>query len=121
MQNEGIALIEKWKNQSNYISNLFHERKYQEASLPMQQFTNNFIQLLFILNKEDWDDETDGVYKLKEFTYKPLNIEERMQFVQAHLHQYHSYIHLKELYKEVEKLYAKVEILEKDKGHIDKT
>lgn len=113
MQNEGIALIEEWKNQSNYISNLFHERKYQEASLPMQLFTKNFIQLLFILNKEEWAVETEGVYKLKSFTYKPLNIEERIQFVQTHSHQYHSYIHLNELYKEAEKLYAKAEILEK--------
>lgn len=113
MQNEVIALIDEWKNKSSYISDLFHERKYKEASLPMEESAKNFIQLLFILNKEVWNSEINGLTRLKTFTYKPLNIEERIQFVLTHSHQYHSYIHLNELYKEAEKLYAKVEILEK--------
>ncbi len=112
MQTEGIELMNEWKGKSGYISNLFHERKIQEASFPMQQSIKNYIHLLFLLNKEKWDEELDGVDKLENFTYKPLNIKERIQFIQSYPHQYHSYIHLNELYKEAEKLYAKAEILE---------
>ena len=112
MQIDEKMLIEDWKKQSTVIAELFHDKAYQEAAVPMEKYTKQFIQLLFKLNKTEWVEGEGFIDKLRTFKYKPLNIEERMQFVLANPHQYHCYIHLNELYKEVEKLYARAEILE---------
>lgn len=113
MQIEGKVMIQEWKESAPTIANLFHDRKYQEAAIPMQRFAKQYVQLLFLLNKKNWDIEQDSINEVGSFKYEPLNIEERIAFIQSYPNQYHCYIHLNELYNEIEKLFAKAEILDK--------
>ncbi|GGM23093.1 hypothetical protein GCM10011351_06200 [Paraliobacillus quinghaiensis] len=113
MQTDGKMLIEDWKKQSAIIAELFHQKAYQEARVPMEKYTKQFIHTLFILNKKEWLEGEDFLDNIQTFKYKPLNIKERIQYVIEYPHQYHCFIQLNELYKEVEKIYARAEILEK--------
>ncbi|MBM7542543.1 YpoC family protein [Amphibacillus cookii] len=103
--------IEKWKYQSPHLSQLFHNKHYQEAVGPMGTSLNLFIDALYHLNQQSWS-KGDLYQTIDSLEHKPFNIGERVHYIASNLSQYHAYIQLDALYQELEKLYAKVEVLE---------
>ncbi|SEN44184.1 hypothetical protein SAMN04488134_10188 [Amphibacillus marinus] len=100
-------LFQAWKKKSPEIGLLFREKKYQQAVSPMQSNLKQFKQALALLNGTD-----ESVLDVNTLKHKPINVVERMLYIEENLSQYHAFIQLQALYEELEKLYAKVAILE---------
>ncbi|MCZ0701888.1 hypothetical protein J2T56_000337 [Natronobacillus azotifigens] len=114
MSNEKRSLIQVWKDERDSISTLFQEKKYKEAIKPMQECTKNFLRIILELNhlKSSMHLDQEALEQVK---HKPINLSERLDYVDQNPSQYHAFIQLDALYTEVEKLAAKVEILEQTK------
>lgn len=114
MSNEKRSLIQVWKDERDSIATLFQEKKYKEAIKPMQEYTANFLRIILELNhlKPSMHLDQEALEQLK---YKPINLSERLDYVDQNPSQYHAYIQLDALYTELEKLSAKVKIIEQAK------
>ncbi|WP_407268666.1 YpoC family protein [Radiobacillus sp. PE A8.2] len=106
-------LIANWKHQESTIAHLFQQRKNQQAIQPIQNGIHNFIIALYALNQFPNQDGEWLEHEIGNFKYKPLNVVERITFIEGQPHHYHSYIQLNELFRELEKLCAKAEVLER--------
>lgn len=103
------SMIEKWKKDEPLIADLFKQRKKDNAKVYMVNHIANLKACLLSLNK--LDEKIDSFQHLiKEFTYKPINLEERLAFMELRPNHYHSFIQLRECFQELEKLEAKAMI-----------
>lgn len=97
------TLFEKWNKRANELKNLYETRDSEKAFKSMCEGILSFLYALFITNgrsiiKVDihqWKEVT------KNFTVKPVNTTERLNFIIEHPTQYHSFVQLNLLYKEL--------------------
>lgn len=101
-------LFDYFDQQKPEIQALFDARRYKDAIEPMSKAVKHFKHLLYQLNAE-----TDLEKDPESLQLKPINIKERLDYLDANLKQYHAFLQLETLYEEVEKLYAKKAIMDK--------
>ncbi|CAH0345509.1 YpoC family protein [Bacillus sp. CECT 9360] len=105
-------LLCQWEAIQAEAGGLFAERKAQEAEELMKEGLSIYLSILFWMHNgpvglRDWKD------KLEEFSYKPVNSEERLSFIFSRPALYHSFVQLSQLFTELKKLYSKMKIISK--------
>ena len=110
--NTGIdqKIFEEWSNMEKQLVELFKVRGKKETVVLMDRGLSLFYEALFVINGQAISHDEASIMGLK---YKPINVAERMNFIQLRRGSYHSFRQLAELFKELEKQYAKKASLEK--------
>jgi len=104
--------IDTWKTQSETLTKLYQEKRYQETEPIMDEQSELFLEQLFDLNDQNWSKDRQ-LKDVELLDHQPINCYERIDYVRANLTQYHAFIQLDALYEELAKLSAKVAILKK--------
>ncbi|MBM7703321.1 YpoC family protein [Metabacillus iocasae] len=111
------TMFQVWREQKDFIADLYKKREATYALDPMRHAIANFISALFWTNGVNVPRLTHLEEDLNKLTYKPINVYERLAFVMKKPFLYHSFIQLGELYQELERLYAKMLIVQKKQPH----
>ncbi|MFC0559925.1 YpoC family protein [Halalkalibacter alkalisediminis] len=106
------VLLEWWSEEEQTLTMLFRERNTKEARPVMIFMSAAFIDCLFWMNDKTLSGLTQLEQDLAHIKFKPINCEERLDFVLRHPSQYQSFTQLRALYLEVRKTYAKIKLLE---------
>jgi hypothetical protein len=104
-------VLSEWKLSRNKLDNLFKKRDSEKALPLMKECIHLFEQFLFISN--GLNQELDNI---KDCKIKPVNVEERLDFIESKPKLYHSYRQLGELFAEQEKQFAKQAVLDRIKN-----
>lgn len=104
-------ILEEWEALQPSIEELFRERDQSEARKLMEKGIQIFIQFLMLTNDQPYRDELSIPYQ--ELEYKPVNLEERLEFIISRPNLFHSYRQLSELVTEQKKQLAKKNIQRK--------
>lgn len=102
-------LFLKWEGIRAGAGALFGKREAREAEALMKEGLSIYLSILFWMHNEpvclrDWKDKLAG------FSYTPVNLEERLNFVFSRPSLYHSYVQLGVLFMELKKQYYKMKI-----------
>ncbi|MCM3599816.1 hypothetical protein M3175_03660 [Robertmurraya korlensis] len=100
----------EWKSIERQLEELIKIREKQETALLMEKGLSLFHKMLLLVNNLEHIPEN---VSLKEIKIKPINVEERLDFIEGRQGSFHSFKQLAELFKELEKQYAKKASLEK--------
>jgi len=100
----------EWKTIEGRLGELIRIREKQETALLMDKGLSLFYKQLLLVNNMETNLESIALNELK---IKPINVEERLSFIQGRQGSFHSFKQLVELFKELEKQYAKKASLEK--------
>jgi hypothetical protein len=109
-------VIKEWKVTKEEVGELFKKRDRKGARPLVVTYTAQFISMMFWLNERHVESIDNILVSIQELPIKPLNIEERLQFILQSPDHYHSFIQLRQLYEEFEKITVKQQILTK-KAH----
>lgn len=104
-----ILLIE-WQKVKDQLHSLHHNREHNNIAQIMKKGIGLFLQLLF------WSNGHPVQLKDPSFSqmdFKPVNVQERLEFIISRPKLYHSFVQLTELINEQEKQYVKKNILKK--------
>ncbi|WP_051404933.1 YpoC family protein [Bacillus cihuensis] len=106
------VLFEKWKEIANTCKIIIDERRQKDAELFMKKGMALFFQALFWINEQpvvlyNWYESVDKL------SIKPINVVERLSFVELRMTHYVSFIQLSELFLEAEKQYYKTIAMKK--------
>lgn len=108
------VLFKWWAEEEEALTTLFHERNFIPAKPIMITMIAAFIDCLYWMN----DRKLLGLNQLKEdlsmLQFKPVNCEERLEFVLLNPGRYHSFTQLRALFLESKKIYAKIKVLEQE-------
>lgn len=102
--------LQEWKNIESRLEELYKIREKLETFTLMDKGFSLFYSILKLVNNID---PTQEIISINELKIKPINVEERLSFIQGRKGSFHSFKQLAELFKELEKLYAKKASLEK--------
>ena len=103
-------IIQRWK-QSKLALEVYFKNREREKVLPiMKDSIELFHEYLFISNGKKVNE------KINDCLLKPVNLQERISFIEANPGLFHSYVQLAELYSEQEKLFAKYRAINKIKN-----
>jgi hypothetical protein len=105
------TLLEEWQAIKFELEEYFRDRNQQGAKVLMDQGINLFIRFLHLTN-EDISITRESI-PFNEIPYKPVNVEERLSFIQSRPNLFHSFRQLSELMVEQEKQYVKKNITKK--------
>lgn len=104
-------LKEEWGRVKDKLEDLFRIRDQKNSLQAMKKGIGLFLQLLF------WSNDQPVVIKepllFNQVVFKPINLEERLEFVLSRPHLFHSFRQLSELMEEQEKLFVKKNIMKK--------
>ena len=115
MNNHGesaAAILKEWKNIQSQLIPLFRARDQKNTKEWMEKGITLFLQFLYLTNNYE-PHLTFNEISSDRFKYKPVNLEERMDFIKSRPGLYHSYRQLSELMIEQEKLFVKSNIVKK--------
>ncbi|MEH7441662.1 YpoC family protein, partial [Bacillus sp. JJ1122] len=99
----------RWKQSQLALEGFFKNREGEQVLPIMKDSIELFYQYLFISNGNKVN------RKINDYLVKPVNVLERLNFIETKPHLYHSYVQLAELFTEQEKLFAKNMALNKIK------
>lgn len=119
---KGKSSLKPWENPQIYKELLLMEFEKVKAGLEskfkqrdsgnvlnsMRHLIGLFLEFLFWSNQLPVSFPLD---KLGKLTCKPINVEERLQFILSRPTMYHSYVQLIELMSEQEKAFSKAELM----------
>jgi hypothetical protein len=97
-----LPLWQEWKEEKQVIEEIFKKRG--KAKARVQKGISLFIQLLHLVNDQA---EVIDPLDLSQLKIKPINVQERLDFIIKRPSLYHSFIQLNELMTELEKQYIK--------------
>ncbi|MEH7885869.1 YpoC family protein [Bacillus sp. JJ1609] len=103
-------IILRWKQSKLALEGIFKNREGEKVLPIMNDSIELFYEYLFISNGK----KVNG--KINDYLVKPVNVEERLNFIETKPRLYHSFVQLAELYSEQEKLFAKNMALNKIKN-----
>jgi hypothetical protein len=106
-------IIAAWKVIKEEVGELFRKRNRNGAKPLMLAYIAHLLSALFWLNEKHVPGVENIFVFISELSIKPLNVEERLQFMLESPDHYHSFIQLCQLYEEMEKLTVKQQILTK--------
>ncbi|ANX12663.1 hypothetical protein ABE41_011645 [Fictibacillus arsenicus] len=100
-----IEIIKEWKEKSPSIAAYFKERNRNKAKEPMIYFFQRFLTALFYGNSKTVNEKDLIKWKetVKELDQLPVNVIERLSFIEEQPDHYQSFIQLSELFSEWEK------------------
>ena len=104
-------ILGEWNQCKEMLMTYFKNRDTEKAFPSMRNAIDLFEQFLFIsncLNKE--------IHSIKDCKIKPVNVEERLNFIVSRPKLFHSYKQLAELFAEQEKQFAKQVVLNRSKN-----
>lgn len=102
--------FQEWKIIEKQLEGFFKVREKKETVVLMDKGLSLFYEALYVVNDQEVSYDEASI---SELTYKPINVVERMNFIQLRRGSFHSFKQLAELFKELEKQYAKKASLEK--------
>jgi hypothetical protein len=108
-------LLEEWKTIKVKLEDNFRKRNQQETRELMEQGIQLFVMFMYLTNESSA--VTEEKIPFEQFSYKPVNIEERLGFIQSRPNLFHSFRQLAELMVEQEKQFVKKNIKEKSSRH----
>jgi hypothetical protein len=97
-------LLKEWNKLRIQLETLFSARDIASVMDQMKQSIGIFIEMLFWTNGQPVHFPLDNIQKLN---YKPVNIQERIEFIISRPKLYHSFAQLSELFIEQEKHFTK--------------
>ncbi|MGA9228421.1 MAG: YpoC family protein [Mesobacillus sp.] len=104
------SIIQRWKQSKLALEGFFKNREGEKVLPIMKDSIELFYEYLSISNGKK-------VYgKINDYHVKPVNVQERLNFIETKPRLYHSYVQLAELFSEQEKLFAKNKALNKIKN-----
>ena len=103
-------IIQRWKQSRLALEGFFKNREGEKVLPIMKDSIELFYEYLFISNGK----KVNG--KINDYLVKPVNVQERLNFIETKPRLYHSFVQLAELYSEQEKLFAKNMALNKIKN-----
>lgn len=106
-------LIGNWQEIEPSIIGLFKARDRKQALFPMKKMILTFIAMLFWTNGKPVPGLIKITDQVKKLSVKPVNVEERLEFILSIPNQYHAFTQLKTLFSELEKKYAVLKLKEK--------
>lgn len=106
-------LLASWKEKETILNSLHEDRNRKEAKEQMIPCIAWFLQLLFWMNEQPVRSLTDWKRDAAYLKWKPVNVEERLEFVLKKPELYHAFIQLQQLFTESAKLFYKMKALEK--------
>lgn len=104
-------ILAEWEELKGPIEELFRNRDQKSTKPLMEKGIALFIQFLYLTNEIHPEDDEPIPFQQMEF--KPVNLEERLGFIQSRPALFHSYRQLSELIMEQEKLFGKKMALKK--------
>ncbi|WP_102263376.1 YpoC family protein [Mesobacillus jeotgali] len=108
------TILGEWEQCKNELDNHFRNRDSDKALPLMKRALELFEQFLVSSNSLSPDK-----YWIKDCKIKPVNVEERLDFIISRPKLFHSYKQLAELFAEQEKQFAKQTILFRTKKRPD--
>jgi hypothetical protein len=105
------TLLEEWNQCKEQLASHFNNRDGERAEPLMKRAILLFEQFLFLSNSLDQEE-----YSINNCKIKPVNVEERLDFIKSKPKLFHSYKQLAELFAEQEKQFAKQTALNKTKS-----
>lgn len=110
-RNEQISLLLiRWKELNKELTELFEKRDRKKALPLMEEGVKTFIEFLFLSNEMEPNHGKEAILDIK---WKPVNVAERLLFIEKRPDLYHSFIQLSELMNEQEKQFNKKIAIEK--------
>jgi hypothetical protein len=106
-------LLEEWNKLRTQLETFFSERDFSLVMVPMKQAIALFIEMLFWTNRQPVHFPLDHIHKLD---IKPVNIQERIEFILSRPKLYHSFAQVSELFIEQEKHFTKMVLLKNKKN-----
>jgi hypothetical protein len=104
-------LLEEWQQLKNHLKLLFQKRKQEFILESMKKGIGLFLQLLFWSNGKPV--HLKEPIPFSQLTSKPVNVQERLDFIISRPKLFHSFIQLSELMVEQEKHYMKNVVVKK--------
>jgi hypothetical protein len=104
-------LFKEWQKVKDQLNVLYHEREQKNIVQNMKKGIGLFIQLLFWSNGKPVQLKEPSAFS--EMDFKPINVQERLEFIISRPKLFHSFIQLSELMTEQEKHYMKKSIQKK--------
>lgn len=104
-------LLEEWNQCKEQLASYFNNRDSERAEPLMKRAILLFGQFLFLTNSLGQEK-----CSIKNCKIKPVNVEERLDFILSKPKLFHSYKQLAELFAEQEKQFAKQTVLNKTKS-----
>ncbi|MEA3319070.1 MAG: hypothetical protein U9Q88_03500 [Bacillota bacterium] len=106
-------ILTSWKKKEILLNSLHEVRNRKEAREQILLPIAWFLQLLFWMNAQPVRGLFDWKKEVERLKWKPINVDERLEFVIKKPEMYHSFIQLQQLYTECAKLFYKMKALEK--------
>ncbi|WP_462412003.1 YpoC family protein [Neobacillus sp. Marseille-QA0830] len=103
-------ILSEWDGINQGLQRVFREREDRNADAMMKQGIYLFIRLLYITNELEDAPHSLLPVPFPQLKIKPINLEERLEFIKKRPGLFHSYRQLSELMIELEKLYVKESI-----------
>ncbi|WP_017186370.1 YpoC family protein [Alkalibacillus haloalkaliphilus] len=103
-----VHLIEdkfaSWEKISSHVEELAETRQFKETKSYVLNYLDELKQIILLCNQLNPSDVSEDYFD--QLQYVPINVSERLEFVEARCHHRHGYIQLNEMYKEMKKKYA---------------
>lgn len=99
-------IIDMWEVTRPIIAHFFAKRDRKQALLPMKKMIMLFLAFLFWVNGQPVPQLTNITDFLKQLSIKPVNAEERINYVLTNPNHHHAFTQLEQLYIELQKKYA---------------
>lgn len=106
------ALLEEWEKTKGQLWEMFQKRENANTFEKMKKGIAIFLQLIFWSN--DQPVSLLEPFPWEQLKYKPVNLEERFNFIASRPNLFHSFRQLAEVIGEQEKLFVKKNIMKKD-------
>lgn len=104
----------KWEEIEEELAMHFRNRDLKKAEAPMMEALALFIQSLFFIHGQSSPATKDKVLALsKNLSHRPINIDERLNYILNKPIHYLSFVQLKELFAELKKKEAVLQLKRK--------
>lgn len=101
IEEQSHAILQRWQQSKHELEGYFKNREGEKALPVMKDSIQLFHEYLYISNgKKDKGN-------VNAYLVKPVNVQERLNFIESKPRLFHSYVQLAELFAEQEKLVAK--------------
>jgi hypothetical protein len=101
MEKQSARILLSWKHSKLELEEFYKNRDGERACSVMYNSIELFMEYLNITNGKK------GNANMDDFLVSPVNIQERLAFIESRPRLYHSFVQLAELFTEQEKLFAK--------------
>ncbi|GEN45124.1 YpoC family protein [Alkalibacillus haloalkaliphilus] len=93
-----------WEEISTHVEELAESRQFKETKSYVLTYLEELKQIILLCNQLNPSDVSEDYFD--QLQYAPINVGERLQFIETRCHHRHGYIQLNEMYKEMKKKYA---------------